>query len=221
MLEGRRLWAVQNFSNQVTRIRLGPAPHSGVVEEVITSDLFQIPTTAARFGSRLAVVNAKFDTGFPPTAKQYEVVVVDRLSVGHANRRSDRLCIGGRGPSAVEVAAPAPAVRLGPELPLQLHQAPDPGAVGAEVGLDLGGQLADGGQVDAEQLRAPLQRRRDRPAQVRVVPSPHRTRVSNTSSRMDRERCVVRQVLGGPRWGGNSADPGRRQRSRYGTDGDG
>jgi hypothetical protein len=41
------------------------------------SVLFQVPTTAARFGSRLAVVNAKFDTGFPPTADQYEVVVVD------------------------------------------------------------------------------------------------------------------------------------------------
>jgi hypothetical protein len=41
-----------------------------VVEEVITTDLFQFPTTAARFGSRLAVVNAKFDTGKPPTADQ-------------------------------------------------------------------------------------------------------------------------------------------------------
>jgi hypothetical protein len=49
-----------------------------VVEEIITSDLFQTPTTVARFGRRLAAVNAKFDTGFPPTADQYEVVVVDR-----------------------------------------------------------------------------------------------------------------------------------------------
>jgi len=77
VLEGRRLWAVQN-TNQVTRIRLAPDLASGVVEEVITSDLFQTPTTAARFGSRLAVVNAKFDTGIPPTADQYEVVLVDR-----------------------------------------------------------------------------------------------------------------------------------------------
>ncbi len=76
VLQGRRLWAVQN-SNQVTRIRLSPHLTSGVIEEVITSVLFQVPTTAARFGSRLAVVNAKFDTGFPPTADQYEVVVVD------------------------------------------------------------------------------------------------------------------------------------------------
>jgi hypothetical protein len=78
VLQGRRLWAVQNFSNQVARIRLDPHLTSGVVEEVITSELFQIPTTAARFGSRLAVVNAKFDTGIPPTADQYEVILVDR-----------------------------------------------------------------------------------------------------------------------------------------------
>jgi hypothetical protein len=51
---------------------------AGGVEGVITSELFQVPTTAARSGSRLAVVNAKFDTGIPPTADQYEVIVVDR-----------------------------------------------------------------------------------------------------------------------------------------------
>jgi sugar lactone lactonase YvrE len=75
VLAGRRLWAVQN-TNQVTRIRLSRHLRSGVVEEVITSELFQVPTTAARFGSRLAVVNAKFDTGIPPTADQYEIVLV-------------------------------------------------------------------------------------------------------------------------------------------------
>jgi hypothetical protein len=41
----------------------------GVVERGVRSDLFQTPTTAAR----LAVVHAKFDTGIPPTADQYEV----------------------------------------------------------------------------------------------------------------------------------------------------
>ncbi len=76
VLEAGRLWAVQN-DNQVTKIRLSPDLASGEVEEVITSDLFQVPTTAARFGSRLAVVNAKFDTGIPPTADQYEVVLVN------------------------------------------------------------------------------------------------------------------------------------------------
>ena len=81
--------------------------------------------------------------------------------------------------STVEVAAAPPPVELGPELAFQLHQAPDPGAIGAQVGLDGGGRLTDGGQVDAEQLRAPLQRRRDRPAQVWVVPNPHPSRLSN------------------------------------------
>jgi sugar lactone lactonase YvrE len=78
LLEAGRLWAVQNELNQIAEIRLRHHLSSGVVEKVITSDLFQTPTTVARFGRRLAVVNAKFDTGFPPTADQYEVVVVHR-----------------------------------------------------------------------------------------------------------------------------------------------
>jgi sugar lactone lactonase YvrE len=78
VLEAGRLWAVQNFSNQISQVRLSPDLASGVVEQVITSELFQVPATAARFGNRLAVVNAKFDTGFPPTADQYEVVLVER-----------------------------------------------------------------------------------------------------------------------------------------------
>jgi sugar lactone lactonase YvrE len=78
VLEAGRLWAVQNSVSQVSQVRLGPDLASAVVEEVITSDLFQVPTTAAGFGSRLAVVNSKMFTGFPPTADQYEVIVVDR-----------------------------------------------------------------------------------------------------------------------------------------------
>ncbi len=77
LFEAGRLWAVQNFSNQVTELRLSPDLSSATVERIITSPLFQIPTTAARDGSRLALVNAKFDTGFPPTATNWEVVVVD------------------------------------------------------------------------------------------------------------------------------------------------
>ena len=78
LLEGRTLWAVQNFSNQISTFRLSGDLSSGSLTKVITSDAFQIPTTVARFGDRLAVVNAKFDTGLPPTASEYEVVVVDR-----------------------------------------------------------------------------------------------------------------------------------------------
>lgn len=78
LFEAGRVWAVQNFSNQISRIRLSPDLSSGSVEAVITNDHFQVPATAARFGNRLAAVNAKFDTGFPPTAAQYEVVLVRR-----------------------------------------------------------------------------------------------------------------------------------------------
>jgi sugar lactone lactonase YvrE len=77
LLQGKRIWAVQN-TNQVTRVQLSPHLTSGAIEEVITSDLFQVPATAARFGSRLAVVNAKFDTGFSPTADTWEGVLVER-----------------------------------------------------------------------------------------------------------------------------------------------
>lgn len=77
LLEGRTLWAVQNADNKITAYQLNGPVTSGTLERTITSkDFFEFPTTVARFGNRLAVANAKFDTGFPPTAKQYEVVVV-------------------------------------------------------------------------------------------------------------------------------------------------
>lgn len=77
LLEAGRLWAVQNVLNQVAVVDLAPDLSSATVTDVITDDHFQVPTTVARHGSRIAVVNAKFDTGFPPTADRYEVVVVD------------------------------------------------------------------------------------------------------------------------------------------------
>ena len=78
-LTGRTLYAVQN-SNQVTAVQLSGDLTSGTVKRVITSadDLLQTSTTMARFGDRIAVVNAKFDTGFPPTADEYDVTVLDR-----------------------------------------------------------------------------------------------------------------------------------------------
>jgi hypothetical protein len=78
LMEGRTLYAVQNFSNQIAEVRLSGDLASGSITKVVTSGLFEVPTTVARFGDRLATVNAKFDTGFPPTATTFEVVVVDR-----------------------------------------------------------------------------------------------------------------------------------------------
>jgi sugar lactone lactonase YvrE len=78
LFAGGELYAVQNFLNQIAVVRLSPDLTSGTVGRLVTSDLFQVPTTVARFGDRLAAVNAKFDTGIPPTADQYEVIIVDR-----------------------------------------------------------------------------------------------------------------------------------------------
>lgn len=78
LFEAGRLWAVQNFLNQVTELKLSSDLSSATVTGVITSPSFQVPTTVARHGSRLALVNAKFDTGFPPTAPSWEAIIVDR-----------------------------------------------------------------------------------------------------------------------------------------------
>jgi len=77
VVHDRELWAVQGRSNQVTEVQLSRDLATGTTEEVITDDAFQTPSTAIRSDGGLAVVNAKFDTGFPPTATQYEVVLVD------------------------------------------------------------------------------------------------------------------------------------------------
>ena len=78
LMEGRTVYAVQNFLNQIAEVKLSGDLASGSVTKVVTSGLFKVPTTVARFGDRLAAVNARFDTGFPPTATTFEVIVVDR-----------------------------------------------------------------------------------------------------------------------------------------------
>lgn len=74
VLEGNTLWAVQNRINQISRIKLDERLSAGTVKNVITNKNFQVPTTAALFGNKLAAVNAKFGI---PDAKEFEVVVVD------------------------------------------------------------------------------------------------------------------------------------------------
>ena len=72
LVKGRTLWAVQNMSNQISRLKLSGDLSSFTVEEVIKSEAFDIPTTVAKFGNTLAAVNAKFGK----KATQYEVVLV-------------------------------------------------------------------------------------------------------------------------------------------------
>jgi sugar lactone lactonase YvrE len=74
LVKGDTVWAVQNMSNQISRLRVNFHESTAKLREVITSPHFNIPTTAALFDDTLAAVNAKFGV---PNAKTFEVVTVD------------------------------------------------------------------------------------------------------------------------------------------------
>jgi hypothetical protein len=80
VLVGLDVYVVQNFLNQISEIRLAPDLGSGIVQEIITSPAFRIPTTADVFGSSLYAVNARFDVAPPgiPNTFEFEVVRVPR-----------------------------------------------------------------------------------------------------------------------------------------------
>jgi Cu-Zn family superoxide dismutase len=62
---GSRLYVVQNADNQITEVKLRRGKSEGRIGNVRKSDLFAFPTTAARDGSRLLVVNSQFDKRGP------------------------------------------------------------------------------------------------------------------------------------------------------------
>jgi len=75
LLQGKTLYVVQNFLNQVAVVKLSADFTSGEVVKRITSSAFRVPTTIAAFGGALYAVNARFDT--PPTPDtDYDVVRV-------------------------------------------------------------------------------------------------------------------------------------------------
>ena len=84
VLRGRTVYVVQNFLNQVAVVALDPSLTSGQLTDVITSDLFRVPSTAAIFGNSLYLVNARFDVALPPffgadpVSIDYNVVRVSR-----------------------------------------------------------------------------------------------------------------------------------------------
>src|SRR6266540_2449215 len=75
LLQGKTLYVVQNQLNQIAVIKLNSDFSAGTIQTVITSSLFRVPTTIARFGSALYAVNARFDT-VPTPDTEYEVVRV-------------------------------------------------------------------------------------------------------------------------------------------------
>lgn len=77
-LQGKTLYVVENFSNQIAVVKLSPDFLSGTIVDTITSDAFGVPTTVAEFGSSLYAVNSHFDIAQPTPNTQYEVVRVPR-----------------------------------------------------------------------------------------------------------------------------------------------
>ena len=58
---GSRLYVVRNANGEIVEIKLRRGKREGRIESRITSDKFAFPTTAARVGKRLLVVNSQFD----------------------------------------------------------------------------------------------------------------------------------------------------------------
>lgn len=77
LLVGPRLYVVRNQFNQVDVVQLARDLTSGEVVNSITSDLFDVPTTVARHGNRLILVNARFGVPDPANA-EYDLVQVPR-----------------------------------------------------------------------------------------------------------------------------------------------
>ncbi|RJL35538.1 SMP-30/gluconolactonase/LRE family protein [Bailinhaonella thermotolerans] len=74
---GRTLYVVQNRLNRVAVFDLGPGAATATLRRHITDPRFDVPSTVARHGSRLYLVNARFGT--PPTpATPYNAVAVPR-----------------------------------------------------------------------------------------------------------------------------------------------
>lgn len=77
LLVGQTLYVVRNQLNQVDVVELSAHLDSGEVVDSITSDLFDVPTTAAKHGDRLVLVNARF--GIPdPANAEFDMVQVPR-----------------------------------------------------------------------------------------------------------------------------------------------
>ena len=75
LLHGRTLYVVQNQLELVAEVRLSRNLAAGTVVGRTGNPAFDVPTTIARFGSRLYAVNARFGTPNPASAT-YSVVAI-------------------------------------------------------------------------------------------------------------------------------------------------
>ena len=75
--EGRSLYVMQNFLNQISVIALAPDLTSGELSSTIINPDFDTPSTAALFDGSVYVVNARFGTTPTPTTN-YNVLAVPK-----------------------------------------------------------------------------------------------------------------------------------------------
>jgi hypothetical protein len=85
LLDGKDVWVVENFANSLAKVSLSPDLGSGRLTARVTDPEFRVPTTVAEHGHRLALVNGRFDVGFPPPfgpgappGTTFDVVVIDK-----------------------------------------------------------------------------------------------------------------------------------------------
>ncbi|MFC7306758.1 SMP-30/gluconolactonase/LRE family protein [Streptomyces monticola] len=79
LLLGRVLYVVQQRQNAVDVFRLNRSGTRGRTLTRITDARFRIPTTAAAWGGRIYLPNARFDVAEPTPDTEYEAVAVDQV----------------------------------------------------------------------------------------------------------------------------------------------
>ncbi|WP_433165973.1 hypothetical protein [Kribbella sp. CA-247076] len=75
---GTTLYVVQNRLNRIAVLKLNPSGTRGRLVDRITSPDFDVPTTAAAFGNRLYLRNARFNVQPPLPTTPYWVTAVER-----------------------------------------------------------------------------------------------------------------------------------------------
>ena len=87
LLDGKTLYVVQNFLNQIAVVRVDRRLREGTINRLIKDPLFDIPTTIDDVGDVLYAVNARFNTPSPATAT-YNLVRVDKHNgKGHGKHK--------------------------------------------------------------------------------------------------------------------------------------
>jgi hypothetical protein len=78
LLDGKTLYVVQNFLNQIAVVDLSADLSTGqLLPDALTHPAFDIPTTVTEFGNSLYAVNARFSTTPGPDV-EYDVVRVEK-----------------------------------------------------------------------------------------------------------------------------------------------